>query len=72
MGSGFGFVSADIKQKNDILQNLLNNDKENYKTVKKMISHEIDNNELHFGARTLLRLHRGLGKTICLIYLHFY
>lgn len=66
MGSVFSFVSADLKQKIDILTNLLNKDDQQYITVKSMIEYEKENKLLEKpdfvnGARTLLRLHRGLG-----------
>lgn len=66
MGSVFSFVSSDLKQKIDILNNLLNNDDQQYITVKSMIEYEKENKLLEKsdcvnGARTLLRLHRGLG-----------
>ncbi|XP_015110948.1 ceramide-1-phosphate transfer protein [Diachasma alloeum] len=65
MGSVFSFVSADLKQKIDILNELLNKEEEKYQTVKSMIEHEKENKLLNKGdysngARTLLRLHRGL------------
>lgn len=65
MGSVFSFVSSDLKQKIDILTNLLNKDDEQYITVKSMIDYEKENKLLEKpdfvnGARTLLRLHRGL------------
>ncbi|XP_033231005.1 ceramide-1-phosphate transfer protein isoform X2 [Belonocnema kinseyi] len=65
MGSVFGFVSSDLKQKIDLLQELLNKDQENYNTIKSMIQHEKENNLLEkkdfaSGVRTFLRLHRGL------------
>lgn len=66
MGSVFSFVSSDLKQKIDILQELLEKDQDNYQTIKTMIQYEKDNNLLEkkdfvSGARTFLRLHRGLG-----------
>ena len=66
MGSVFSFVSSDLKQKIDILTELKNKDAQNYMTVKSMIEHERENKLLEKadfvnGARTLLRLHRGLG-----------
>lgn len=72
MGSVFGFVSSDLKQKIDLLQELLNKDQDNYNTIKSMIQHEKENNLLEkkdfvSGVRTFLRLHRGLG--IFFIYL---
>lgn len=66
MGSVFSFVSSDLKQKIDILIEQRNKDSQNYTTVKTMIDYEKENNLLEKpdfvnGARTLLRLHRGLG-----------
>lgn len=66
MGSVFSFVSSDLKQKMDILTELTNKDDQNYKTIKSMIEYEKENKLLEKsdfvnGARTLLRLHRGLG-----------
>ncbi|EFN78483.1 ceramide-1-phosphate transfer protein [Harpegnathos saltator] len=65
MGSVFSFVSSDLKQKIDILAELRNKDNQNYTTVKTMIEYERENKLLEKadfvnGARTLLRLHRGL------------
>lgn len=65
MGSVFGFVSSDLKQKIEILVELQTKDDQNYTTVKSMILYEKENNILDKGdhtngARTLLRLHRGL------------
>ncbi|XP_076293504.1 ceramide-1-phosphate transfer protein [Lasioglossum baleicum] len=65
MGSVFGFVSSDLKQKIEILVELLTKDDQNYTTVKSMLLYEKENNILDKGdhtngARTLLRLHRGL------------
>lgn len=66
MGSVFSFVSSDLKQKIDILTELRNKDDRNYTTLKSMIEYERENKLLEKsdfvnGARTLLRLHRGLG-----------
>ena len=66
MGSVFGFVSSDLRQKIDALQELLSKDEQNYQSIKIMIQHEKENNLLESkdysnGTRTLLRLHRGLG-----------
>lgn len=66
MGSVFSFVSSDLKQKIDVLTSLLNKDHQQYTTVKSMIEYEKENKLLEKsdyvnGARTLLRLHRGLG-----------
>ncbi|XP_011696096.1 PREDICTED: ceramide-1-phosphate transfer protein [Wasmannia auropunctata] len=65
MGSVFSFVSSDLKQKIDVLAELKDKDAQNYTTVISMIEYERDNNLLKKpkfvnGARTLLRLHRGL------------
>lgn len=69
MGSVFGFVSSDLKEKIEILIQLTNKDDLNYTTVKTMILHEkenklLDKGDYTNGARTLLRLHRGLGITL--------
>lgn len=66
MGSVFGFVSSDLKQKIEILIELMSKDDQNYTTVKSMIEYEkeskiLEKGEHTNGARTLLRLHRGLG-----------
>ncbi|KAL0123076.1 hypothetical protein PUN28_007602 [Cardiocondyla obscurior] len=65
MGSVFSFVSSDLKQKIDILTELKNKDDQNYMTIKSMIEYEKENklfekSDFVNGARTLLRLHRGL------------
>jgi len=65
MGSVFSFVSSDLKQKIDVLIDLKNKDTQNYMTIKTMIEYEKENKLLEKadfvnGARTLLRLHRGL------------
>ncbi|XP_046747748.1 ceramide-1-phosphate transfer protein [Diprion similis] len=65
MGSVFSFVSSDLKQKMDILAELISKDEQNFVTIKSMIQHETENNLLQKadytnGSRTLLRLHRGL------------
>lgn len=71
MGTVFGFVSSDLKSKIDILEQFLKDDKvtENFKTAKVMMKYEMDEGLLTkkdyvSGSRTLLRLHRGLGKDI--------
>lgn len=66
MGSVFSFVSSDLKQKIDHLNELMGKEEERYVTVKSMIEHEKENQLLEKpdysnGSRTLLRLHRGLG-----------
>ncbi|XP_066251047.1 ceramide-1-phosphate transfer protein [Euwallacea similis] len=67
MGTVFGFVSKDLRQKMDHLNSLLkdNDTSHKYKTVKTMIEHEKENDLLQkkgyvSGSRTLLRIHRGL------------
>ncbi|KAG7209813.1 hypothetical protein KM043_011427 [Ampulex compressa] len=65
MGSVFSFVSSDLKQKIEVLTELLGKDEQNYVTIKSMIHYEKENKLLEKadyvnGARTLLRLHRGL------------
>ncbi|KAK1129357.1 hypothetical protein K0M31_019091 [Melipona bicolor] len=65
MGSVFGFVSSDLKEKIQILNDLMNKDDQNYTTIKSMIQYEkenkiLDKGDCTNGARTLLRLHRGL------------
>lgn len=77
MGSVFSFVSSDLKQKIDVLQELLDKDQNNYQTIKTMIEHEKGNNLLEkkdfvSGARTFLRLHRGLGEYLILNYYYFF
>jgi hypothetical protein len=69
MGTVFGFVSKDLKSKMDVLSEFLASDKtsDNFRTVKKMMEYERDGQLLHkkgytSGSRTLLRLHRGLGR----------
>lgn len=70
MGSIFGFICDDVKEKIELLYNLLNDtENSNFTTVKKMIEHEKNNHLLNkkdyvSGSRTLLRLHRGLGTLI--------
>ncbi|XP_060828086.1 ceramide-1-phosphate transfer protein [Bombus pascuorum] len=65
MGSVFGFVSSDLKEKIQVLNDLINKDDRNYTTIKSMIEYEkenkiLDKGDHSNGARTLLRLHRGL------------
>ncbi|XP_008550781.1 ceramide-1-phosphate transfer protein [Microplitis demolitor] len=65
MGSVFSFVSSDLKQKIDALNELLIKDNDNYRSIKSMIDYEKDSkllekNDCTNGSRTLLRLHRGL------------
>lgn len=65
MGTVFGFVSADIRSKVNILEELREKDHHNYHSVKRMMIYEKDSGSLNqadfvSGCRTLLRLHRGL------------
>lgn len=65
MGTVFGFVSSDLRSKVDALLELRQADTENYLSVRKMVLHErnndlLDKKDFVSGARTLLRLHRGL------------
>ncbi|KAF3419997.1 hypothetical protein E2986_04772 [Frieseomelitta varia] len=65
MGNVFAFVSSDLKEKIQILNDLMNKDDQNYTTIKSMIQYEkeskiLDKGDCTNGARTLLRLHRGL------------
>ncbi|CAD1473025.1 unnamed protein product [Heterotrigona itama] len=65
MGSVFSFVSSDLKEKIQILNDLISKDDQNYTTIKSMIQYEkeskiLDKGDYTNGARTLLRLHRGL------------
>lgn len=67
MGSIFEFISSDVKEKMDLLYDLLKtqNDSKDFSTVKGMIEYEKHNKLLKkkgytSGSRTLLRLHRGL------------
>lgn len=73
MGSVFGFVSSDLKQKIEILRSLIEKDSENYVSVKKMIEYEkrnklLQKSDFANGTMTLLRLHRGLGMAVQLFY----
>nr|XP_023029251.1 ceramide-1-phosphate transfer protein [Leptinotarsa decemlineata] len=67
IGTVFSFVSNDLKAKMDILYELLKDPENgnNFATTKAMIDYELQNDLLNkkdytSGARTLLRLHRGL------------
>ena len=75
MGSVFSFVSTDLKQKIDLLQELINKNEENYMTIKSMIEYEkenklLENGNYTNGARTLLRLHRGLGNYNIILFIN--
>lgn len=68
MGTIFGFISTDVNEKMEILNQLLKQPNETtcFTTVKGMIEYEKNNGLLNksgytSGSRTLLRLHRGLG-----------
>lgn len=65
----FSFVSSDVGSKIDILQDFRKKDgnSENFKTIKSMMDYEknadlLKDTNYVSGCRTLLRLHRGLGK----------
>lgn len=70
MGSVFSFVSSDLKAKIETLESLRRQEnelQEEFETFGAMIEYEKANNLLSkrdyvSGSRTLLRLHRGLGK----------
>lgn len=68
MGSVFGFVSSDVKSKIEILEAHRKKDNaEQFETFAKMLEFEtssdlLQKNDYVSGSRTLLRLHRGLGK----------
>lgn len=70
LGSVFGFITSDVKEKIEILRNFRNGhgDRQKYEKVEKMMEHEIDvnkkTNEALLGSRTLLRLHRALSFTM--------
>lgn len=71
MGTVFGFVSSDVKEKVEILEKLRNHQDhgEQFESIQKMMDYERDGNLLSkkdyvSGCRTLLRLHRGLGECV--------
>lgn len=71
MGSVFGFVSSDVRSKIDILCEYRRKEStaERFLTIKTMITYEkeeelLKDNNYVSGARTLLRLHRGLGELV--------
>ena len=70
LGSVFGFITSDVKEKIEILRSFRNGhiDREKYEKVEVMIEHEIDVNkktsQVLLGSRTLLRLHRALSFTM--------
>lgn len=70
MGSVFGFVSSDVKTKIDILETLRQQENQNqFESFAAMLEFEKSNGLLNkkdyvSGSRTLLRLHRGLGKPV--------
>ncbi|XP_066936524.1 ceramide-1-phosphate transfer protein-like [Clytia hemisphaerica] len=70
LGTVFGFIASDVKEKLDILKDLESKGDENaihYKQVDNMMAFEMERNkktkEELFGSRTLLRLHRALDFT---------
>lgn len=68
LGTIFGFVGSEIMSKMNTLRTLTNKDTHgHFRTMKSMVAFEREQNLLHktgytSGSRTLLRLHRGLGK----------
>ncbi|XP_055608878.1 ceramide-1-phosphate transfer protein [Uranotaenia lowii] len=67
MGTVFGFVSSDVKEKVEILEKLRQHPEHGveFETVRKMMDYErganlLDKKDYVSGCRTLLRLHRGL------------
>lgn len=78
MGSVFGFVKSDIDSKADILSTFRQSDENgNFESLRSMVKHEMDSELLNkpkytSGCRTLLRLHRGLGKIIFDYYFMFF
>lgn len=62
MGSVFGFVGSDVKSKIEILEALRQEENEKeFESFASMLEYE-KSTGLMTGSRTLLRLHRGLGK----------
>jgi hypothetical protein len=67
LGTVFGFVGSDVKDKVEVLHSFRNGpNRAHYETVQKMIAFEketgyIKKNKQGSGSRTLLRLHRSLG-----------
>lgn len=70
MGSVFSFVSSDVKVKIEILEDLRRTQNEiHFESFETMIAYEKSSGLLNekgyiSGSRTLLRLHRGLGKKL--------
>ena len=70
LGSVFTFITADVKDKIEILRKFRNghDEREKYEKVEQMMEHEIDVNKKTkkalLGSRTLLRLHRALSFTM--------
>lgn len=70
LGSVFGFITSDVKEKIEILRNFRNGhtNRHEYGNVEKMMEYEIkvnkETNEALLGSRTLLRLHRALSFTM--------
>lgn len=68
LGTIFYFVISDVKEKIKLLENYLENDAVNYKTILNMVQHEKSQNMLsppevstrNNATRNLLRLHRAL------------
>lgn len=70
------YINSDVKEKVEILETFraaTNLNRESFGTIKTMMEYEKENNLLEkkgyvSGSRTLLRLHRGLGR--CLVSYH--
>lgn len=69
MGTVFGFVSSDIRSKVDILAEFRTKEEvsHRFETFRSMMNYEkneglLEKNDYVSGSRTLLRLHRGLGR----------
>ena len=68
LGTIFGFVGSEISSKMEVLKELKRSDTEDhFSTMKTMVSYErnadlLQDSHYTSGSRTLLRLHRGLGK----------
>lgn len=69
LGTIFSFVGTEILSKMDVLRELQRSGgNEHFSTMKTMVTYErgrnlLEKSEYVSGSRTLLRLHRGLGKS---------
>jgi len=68
LGTVFGFVASDVSSKLDILQNFRNgNNSHQFESIEQMIIYEkneklLKSSKYVSASRTLLRLHRAMGK----------